>query len=363
MEAKYFFKDPINVLVYSICREGVRHSNNVQIKKLILEDTWTDIIIFGRSPDRINPFRLWSKLRRRYNIKRVFVGDVGSEHMRAALANHVQESYLLDDGVGTLDAQDWFLRRGSARVSFHDTPYDYATWRGRNLKAPSWKICLKKQFQNILMPVNRYSHTIHLFTVFDLEPVGEQKIIKNRYESLKLKKIKKIIDPSIVWFFGHGPSEDGGLKLAEEVNILKQICDYYSARAIKVHYMPHRNESVQRLHVYKEYLGMVIETPEWPAEIETVLRKRIPAHIGAFSSTALFTLPLLQDFATVTSFRLAPKKSVYSEALDNYLSARIVVVDLNVEGSTSSACTTPDSTKGERAANAAKRNLGAIASN
>ena len=93
--------------------------------------------------------------------------------------------------------------------------------------------------------------------------------------------------------------------------------------------MPHRKESVKRLNLYKEYLGMVIETPQWPAEMETVLRSPLPAHIGGYISTVLVNLPLLHDFETVTYFRTAPDE----EAIDKYLSARVSVVDLDFRAS------------------------------
>jgi len=330
IEAKYFFRDATNVLVVAIwSKEG--SVNSIQMEELISQDCWTDIIRFKSCPSRILPFRLWSKLRRRYNIKRVFVGDIGSTYMRLALAQPGQENFLLDDGVATIFAQDWFLRRESARVSFYDTPYDYSTLMRHNIKVPSWKTWFKKQIHNMLVPVNIYSGDINLFTAFDLQPVGGQKIIKNRYESLKLKKTDKTIDSSMVWFFGHELSEDGGLSLEEEVGILKQIVCYYASRGIRVHYLPHRKENVQRLDLFKENLGMVIEAAQWPAEIETVFRNRLPAHIGAYTSTVLVTLPLLHDFETVTSFRVDAKIPDENEALDKYLSAHVCVVDLNTE--------------------------------
>jgi hypothetical protein len=328
MEAKYFFQDHINILVVILPKvKGLTYN---QIEKLVSEDFWTNVIRVSRDDFA---FRLWPKLRRRYNIKRVFVGDLGSAHMRAAVANPGQESFLLDDGSGTILTQDWFLRRASARLSLDDTPYDYSTMC--NIHAPSLKSWLMKQWYNMLMPMNSESGDINLFTAFDLQPVGSQKVIRHGFERLKRKKKHKITDSSKVWFFGHDLSWFG-LSLNEEVNILTQINEYYAARNIKVTYMPHRSESAQRLESYAESLGVIIGAPQWPAEMETVLRDSLPAHIGAYSSTALVTLPLLHDFETVTYFRAAPKSSeaidndvaVHDRTIDRYLSLHASVVDL-----------------------------------
>jgi hypothetical protein len=202
--------------------------------------------------------------------------------------------FVLDDGNITLELAKSYLSTGK----------DYASIR-------TWKSYLKKLFNNlIIFFINDYKTPkkridIDLFTCFDVLPYSnEQLLINHSFEFIKNKNNVKSTLIDVVYFIGGRLSEADAMTEEDEFSELKKVKQYFDARNIRMTYIPHRRESINKLELFNKNLNIEIKYFEYLAEIEFLQMKELPCYLASYMSTALYTVSRMINFNEVISFQL-----------------------------------------------------------
>lgn len=332
IEAKHRFPASDNVLVVVyVFPPGA--GNSRQLVHALGLETWSRVVEVPHGSPRALCYRMLAQLRSEHAIERVFIGDIGSDVMReAVLALGAEANFLLDDGLVTLLAQEWFLARGSAVISRDSAPYDYED-HPDSLEpaggARRLRRALIRWWHRVSSPGSaRASARIDLFTAFDCEACDGQSVIRHRFEHLARTGPQQDVDAGCVHFYGSSYEGTRGPSREEELAIIKVIKRHYEASGLRFVYRPHRTESAEKIALFQAEAGIEVRSAEMPAEVELVSSSSIPGHIAACTSTVLATLPLIRQFASVTSFRVPDDIEIEDEPVQRYLAVRATTLRL-----------------------------------
>ena len=222
-------------------------------------------------------------------FEKIFIGDYRSYHMRKFFdALNPVECYLLDDGNIIIDIVKY--------IELKEDQYYFNGLKG-TLKKFIYHI------QLLLFGLDQYTirSDISLFTCFELQFNANIKYTKNNFDYIRsLTKSKTIKD--VVYFYG------SNLKILNitndlEMQYLKYVSDYYRKQNLDIIYIPHRNETEEKILTIVKQLAIKIKKNDFPAEIQLVLDTEVPRHIASFVSSVLVSLPVIHSFDSVVSFQ------------------------------------------------------------
>ncbi len=214
---------------------------------------------------------------------RFLIGDFRSKiACNLFLANRSKERIYMDDGAATIVTQIDHIQNGiyapqlrSKRQRIFQSFYDFFfNFKYSELSCP-----------------NLYS----FFTGNNLLKKGQ----------INYRTPKELINKDKIhntcFFFGSKYSESGLMNLDNEISCLCQIKDYYHRNNINFFYIPHRDESEDKLFKIKK-LGINIKVLDVPAETYFENSEKIPDHISACWSTVVYSVGKAYNLKSVISF-------------------------------------------------------------
>jgi hypothetical protein len=182
--------------------------------------------------------------------EKIFIGCYESRFLRMALPFN-SKTILLDDGLKTISTQNNF------------NPGQHFNW----------------------------------FTIFDLQPIGQQKIYKNEFKNLQSHIKQQDSKNKSVLFIGTKLSEENIITEDYNVEIIERIAKENHSSPLK--YVAHRGESQTKLERIQEIQNVEIIQLSYPLELLPVYGDFAPSKIISFYSTALITLQKIYQVETI----------------------------------------------------------------
>jgi hypothetical protein len=290
IEAKKYFISSKNKL-YVLYHHNKNTRN--QINKLLSIFLWDDVYFFKKrissKIEYLDAILLLRNLRKE-NIGNIFIGTITSYEVLMLLSNiKHKNSYLLDDGVATINIQ-----KAICSNQFLDLIH----------KEKQKKI---SRYLNKAFMLKPFKHnSIDLFTFFEIQPRENQKIIRNAFPHLRsLTTTNCPIVSEKIYFLGSKLVESDRMTHKNYIHLLRKIKSYYQGK--KIVYVPHRGEDQQNISSISEKLHFEIDYFTYPCEIEFLQRNILPKNISSFFSTALYTLREIYPTACVECFYIDGK--------------------------------------------------------
>lgn len=325
IEARYKFNIHSNECLLLLCQSRSpynRQNNDKQLTVLLEGMRWENVSFVSRPNKSYGWVTAAYKLRRiaediRGEVERVFIGDYRVDYLRN-FPNLVQcqNVYLIDDGNGSI--------RLFKTINEHqmNSVYNYPY----GLRSYILKI-IKKIFG--VYATDRYIPKF--FTVYDFQEPSVENVIRNRYSYLaNMSKNSKIVDE--VFFIGTSLVEGQVMNYDAYNDYLGKICEYYANSHIV--YIPHRNESADRIEHIRSRFGFEIRYFETCIEYALCTRGYVPSVIGSFYTAALENFQMIfGDRIRIQSFyfgteHIDPSRRDIIEEIYDYYRSHLEVVDL-----------------------------------
>lgn len=255
-------------------------SNTGQMSDLIDSNYKWDEIIRLENEGKSN-FSRYIKLIKKlknFTYDYVFSGDFGSIHQIIISNMDSKNVYLLDDGTTSI------LRR-----------YEFQKKKKINFKLLRFslfglKTTLKKE--------------VNFFTMFNLEKLGKEKVILNKFDGLKKQfNIKLFKESDNIYFLGQPLVEAGYLSKEVYLEYFNTLLSRFPHK--KIVYIAHRAETM--LNYLEENVNLEIVHSEKPIEFYFLQKKEYPKEVLGFTSAALFTLSILFEKTVVNSVIIKEK--------------------------------------------------------
>lgn len=284
IEAKDYFNTKNNVLVLYY---GVRNKNSEQMDLLVDSGEWDEIIVYEH--DLISSFnkmltqvQLVRRLRE-YACEYLFSGEFGTLNLLIIANVKHEEHYLIDDGITTLHLY---------KISNPNINRDYTL--KRKLKILRYALFGLK--------VNMQKST-NFFTIYDLAPYLDKKVIQNNYSALKAKYLKDLKQDDKLYFLGQHLVQRKLMDNSTYVNYIKKIIQYYDATIV---YIPHRTETISEELKLLFNDKFILQPSTGPVETRFLLAHIYPKHIVSFYTSALHTLNRIFDETQIDSIYITP---------------------------------------------------------
>jgi hypothetical protein len=319
IEAKKKFLSQKHILIVKYSKEK---KNNDQINFLIKNSSWDKVykipFLFSTKLQIIF-FCLLANILKKISFHKIFIGEFRSDEMWMMLNSlHPNEAFLLDDGNMTIEVQTHYLKNIN----------DY------NIKRKKKKDILFKYFR--LKSAKR--KMINLFTMFELKPYINQKIVSNDFSVIasQIKNSGRFSDNSRIYFIGANIIELGIVTEKYFFDCMKFINHYYQNKNMKVVYLPHRREKKEKLEKMKRLFDFEIQQSEFLLELYFYYKKINPKHIASFYSTALFSLKKIYNCSTVDAFKLDSNQiqKIYRSEIEStyrFYKNYMQIIELNEE--------------------------------
>ncbi len=282
-EAAQYFSAAQNILVII---ENNQDNNPQQIQKVIeifnLNTVFDDIIkVENKGKSKFIQSIELIKLLNKNQYDTVYLGSYGGVG-KLLLANlEYRQSYLIDDGTATLVAHKTIMRNlNKTNIGF------------KELRALLFglKIKIKRQ--------------IKFFTIFNLEQVENETIVKHTFENVKKRFSLLQKNNDTIYLLGQSLTDFKIVSKEKYLCYLQQIADKYSNQ--KIIYMPHRAEILHEELHHLENDNFTIMTNTMPIELYFLVNKIYPKHVISFFTSALYTLDVLFSKSKIESFYIDP---------------------------------------------------------
>ena len=239
-----------------------------KFETITLNDFLLSFIIFG-----------WKVKRKRFDY--ILVGEPRSVIMNCFILNLTSNKhYFLDDGSTTIAIQNQIINNNKYILT--ETNKSFLI----SLRSILFKVIGIKCYFNI---------SPNFFTCFNLTPIKNQEIIQHKFDHiLKTTTNKKERNDNLVYFIGSNLSEVDILSEKDELFLFSKIIKFYQKRKLNIIYCCHRLESKDKLDKIKS-LDKTIEFyyPEFPIELDFIIRGIHINSISSYYSTALYTSTLI----------------------------------------------------------------------
>lgn len=149
----------------------------------------------------------------------------------------------------------------------------------------------------------------NLFTIFDLDPVCNQEIVRNRLALLskKLDVTSKSEGPG--YFIGQPLVQKEMVGLKDYVSLIERAKTDSGGQIV---YIPHRSEEKEILGVYQNIEGVFIKEIDESIEIYLVKNNFFPKKVYGVVSTALYSLSII--YPDSEFFFILPESADLKEA-------------------------------------------------
>lgn len=228
----------------------------------------------------------------------IFAGDFRARwmHLVTNIINP-NKKYLMDDGAISIHIQNNYL----AKDINHPFP------------APNSIYDILLLIIYLPSIISNKKLKWNFFTSFDITPIAGQIIEKNSYEFISTKSKSYKNQKDIVYYFGSKYSESNIVSINEELNFLSKIYEHYSNRNLTSIYIPHRDDSENKINAIK-IIGFEIMKIDVPAEIFILTSTEQPKIISGAYTTVLNNAKKIFPDMEIESFRL-PIKKIFNEQL------------------------------------------------
>jgi hypothetical protein len=291
IEADYCFKDKkLFIVKYNSNKENCR-----QIKNIIEYFSLKGVVEISSSIlnaiANIRLLILMKKIDMR-QVKRVFIGDYRSFHMRLFFNYFFfSESFCLEDGSIDIHILNSILLKKDL--------YGFIGLKGV-VKSAFYKLQLKALRLDKL-DVDR---NIGMFSS-TLSTNEKIEVIQHNYEYLRLVAQDGATcagDPlDIVYIYGT-PMHLIGFSLKVELIYIKNMVEYYSDLNCDIVYIAHRRDSRKKLKALSGWSSVSVVINEFPAEMQMIINPCKPSHIASIFSSALFSMLKVYNFKSSTLF-------------------------------------------------------------
>jgi len=258
---------------------GKKERNDRQILDLI-DERWTEVIVKKAGKEKFKAFWFFWFLKMRFlyhkKVNNYFIGEYRSVSMHLLHAFVSPKKFvLLDDGTFTITAQKHYI---SKKVS----PFK------------------KSSKSKLLRLMEKESRVPNLYSFFDLD----SSLLKGQINHYKVKP-RKVVDlnKEEVFFFGANFYENKDMTLEDELYALSKVLGISSS--YKYFYIPHRNESKEKLSYIAE-LGFFIKELPGPAEIFFDESDRLPFLVMSYFSTVLYSCHIRFSNVKICSVNIEP---------------------------------------------------------
>jgi hypothetical protein len=261
-----------------------QNNNAQQIYKVIesfsLNEKFEEIIEIknSRKSKFFQALSLVKQLKKEH-YNRVFLGSYGGVG-KLLLANlSYKESYLIDDGIATIVAhKNITTHLNQTKIGF-------------------------KELRSILFGLKVTIKTpINFFTIFNLEQVHNEIIIKHSFQYVKKSLPNPTQRDDTIYFLGQNLTEVNIVTKEKYLYYLKQILLKYHDK--KIIYIPHRAEILHHEITQLASENFIIKQSTMPIELFFLLQGIYPKHIISFFSSALYTLNVLFSKSMVEAFHI-----------------------------------------------------------
>lgn len=308
IEAKSLDENSFNILIVSY-QHRKNSQNNKQLFKIVNGSTWEQIIVLKKVygvPKKLQNLLLLLRLYFAYRgrVSKLFIGEFRSEIMHLSRgALNPEQTFLLDDGAVIVNVQKTYLSNGIHWPS-------YEVYEKSMLSS-----MLDFLFFSIFKNKKVIAQLIHIFSAFNIEPLDGQTFVKNTYAQLKKTSREKIRLEGVAYHFGSKYSEAGVISKDDELKFIEKVLKFYQGINIKLIYIPHREESTEKLDLILGK-GIVVKPLFLPAEVYFSEALEIPSYISSAYSTTINNLSAMFEFDRVIAFRL-DRSSINQSYADN----------------------------------------------
>lgn len=291
---QFNLKNNILVLIFNSL-----DTNTKQIDQLVSLHKWEQIIrLEDRGRSKLFKYVKLVNSLKKQSFKYMFFGNLGTIQ-KILLANLKKEFvYMLDDGTSTIMYYDKYIK--VSRVNKYNL---------RELRFLIFGLKIKVKDK------------INFFTYFNLEQINGIKVIKNNFEKLKSRSIKREETSKEIYFIGQPLDDVNVLSIDDYVSVLNGISRLYDK---KITYIPHRSESIELKKSIENIDENIIEIIklDTPVELYFLEKNIYPSIVISFFSTALSTLKIIFDNVDIKvieiPFEKIDNKDYYYDFLENY---------------------------------------------
>lgn len=174
---------------------------------------------------------------------------------------------------------------------------------------------LNKQASNSAKQSFNLVRRLSLYTSLPEEQLNGVNFQRHQFSYLK-SQAKSIPFENAVHFFGAKYIEANILTERNYEILLVCVLKYFTGK--EVYYIPHRAESRERLSKY-ESLGYKIYFPDYPSELELVVRESKPVTVAGFFTASLFTTSLIIPDVEVVSFEIPQEMAINGSGTLDYI--------------------------------------------
>lgn len=298
LEASLRNYDEENHIVYRLSCLGIRKTNDAYIENIVSLGIWSSALKLEGSKNGFVLFRLMDGLifsRRvsqifRNRINKLYIGEFRAGWMHLLRLNiRPQECWLLDDGSETINVVEKYFYSGS-----YIPDSLFFDFKIKNIVYFVLYFGLGRRLSK------RLSGQLNLFSIFKFDEkalgLSGVKYINHSFETFQERfngngREQDLGDEA--FFYGSKLSESGLLSRDYELFVLRFIKKYYDSMLVKVKYMPHRDESPEKLRLVNDIFGGNVVYDPGMAELALLKCKNKPVEIASCYSTVLSSLHVL----------------------------------------------------------------------
>ncbi|RKF03949.1 hypothetical protein C8N26_1581 [Tenacibaculum lutimaris] len=210
-----------------------------------------------------------------------------------------EKCYLLDDGAATIE-----IARNSKFDGY--LTKRFSLFKGKNKKGGKYTL-VEKIYKAYGISIENEVNNINFFSYYNLEDLEPDNVVKNEFKWLKIiKKDSKEQEEDSVYLLGTNVVNANLLSFKDYFMTLNKICDFYKGK--KIIYIPHPREKEGDLKKIELELSFVIKKNKLNVELDFILNNEVPKHIAGTITSALITLKMIFNQATVDFFNLDDEK-------------------------------------------------------
>ncbi len=280
IEAREHFKTKKNILIV-IYHDMNKNQSELQLKDLIKHEDWDEVLEFERtqSTSKFLTYLKIIKEAKKNVYEYIFIGDLGAIQRQIVANCNKKYLFLVDDGVLT--------------IAYYKNNFQHEKKKGVDFKKLRYMIFgLKTDFTD----------SINLFTIFNLLPKANVKVIQNNFNYLKQNVINKLKQSDEIYFLGQKLVEVGMMDKDIYFAYIKKIIKYFKGSTII--YIPHRGETGYEELRSLESENFKIKKVNKPIEIYFATDGILPKHVASFNTSALFTIDKLFDKSKLSAFKI-----------------------------------------------------------
>lgn len=291
-----------NDIIVHLSSEPASLKNNNQILKIVGLYNWNEVHVHQIKHYNNLTLRTYETVRFLRNIEKqykrsintLYIGDFLYQFMHfIRCAVDAPETFLLDDGVGTITSINKYLKHGLYY------PKDRVKGSNNPLKRYANKIIYRHyQKESIL---NKKLKVLTAFYDSD-KNYGIEKLEFKNIQSLR--KQKSVIQDSIVYYYGSPYSEAKIISLEYELAFLSKVYNYYLSKEKKLIYFPHRSDSDEKINYIYAIIGIEIGKSDDMAEYNLLTTTVLPCEVSGAVTSTLNNVKILLPNVPLRSFLL-----------------------------------------------------------